>query len=383
MSTELAAFTPAEGAVEVVSVSSLEAWAEQAKAAAYIARSLAGTPFVPGSLRVAGDTERTTANVAAALLTGSELGLEPMAALRSIDVIQGTPALRAVALRALVQRAGHQIWLVESSKTQAVVRGKRRGDPEAQESKWTIERAKELGLASKDNWKKQPAAMLVARATAECCRLIASDVLLGLPYVAEEIGDPETEQTQAPAPAARRRTAQRKQVQVAREQGADETPAPAAAEPTQPDDPFNDEPVEVISADEPATPQPDDPWTAASKAARYGGRGVPATDAHLPDDEPSPPVEKPEPPPEPPKRRMINAAQRKLIMMQLGKLGIADDDDRHAVMSRVTGRQVDSTNHLTSAEAGAVIEELDAMQAAAEATDDVEDVEPGLFGDDA
>ena len=70
-------------------------------------------------------------------------------------------------------------------------------------------------------------------------------------------------------------------------------------------------------------------------------------------------------------------------MMQLGKLGIADDDDRHAVMSRVTGRQVDSTNHLTSAEAGAVINELDAMQAAAEAQDDVEDVEPGLFGDDA
>ena len=104
-----------------------------------------------------------------------------MAALRAIDVIQGTPALRAVALRALVQRAGHQIWLVESSKTQAIVRGKRRGEgTETQESTWTIERARDLGLSGKDNWKKQPAAMLVARATAECARLIASDVLLGL-----------------------------------------------------------------------------------------------------------------------------------------------------------------------------------------------------------
>ena len=67
------------------------------------------------------DLERTTANVAAAVLTGQELGLTPMASLRSIDVIDGSPALRAVAMRALVQRAGHEIWLVESTKTQAVV----------------------------------------------------------------------------------------------------------------------------------------------------------------------------------------------------------------------------------------------------------------------
>ena len=202
---------------------SLEAWADQAKAAGNIARAMAPTPWVPSSLRVPNDLERTTANVAAAVLTGFELGLKPMAALRSIDVINGTPALRAVALRALVQQAGHEIWLVESTKTQAVMRGKRAGEGNAQESKWTIERARDLGLTTRDQWKKQPAAMLVARATAELCRLIASDVILGLPYVAEELDDPEgTPET--PAPVARRRTAQRRPVAVAREQGADETP---------------------------------------------------------------------------------------------------------------------------------------------------------------
>ena len=351
---------------------SLESWAEQAKAAAYIAKSLAPTPFVPASLRVAGDTERTTANVAAALLTGQELGLEPMAALRSIDVIQGTPALRAVALRALVQRAGHSVWLVESSKTQAIVKGKRRGDTETQESKWTIERARDLGLLGRDQWKKQPAAMLIARATAELCRLIASDVILGLAYAAEELEDPEGVETPAPQP--RRRTAQRRPVQVAREQGADETPAPAAVEPTQVDEPFNDTA---------------DPWTAAhnlgAQPAPYAPRGIEATDAHLPDDDPptartAPPLVQTPPPANDPKPLMINAAQRRAIFAAMRDLGIADDDDRHAVMSRVVGHQVESTNHLMLAEAIQVLTEQDEMRLARDQTEDPED---DLFGDEA
>ena len=350
--------------------SSLETWAEQAKAAAYIAKALASTPFVPASLRVAGDTERTTANVAAALLTGQELGLEPMAALRSIDVINGTPALRAVALRALVQRAGHQVWLVESSKTQADVKGKRRGDTETQESKWTNERAPEMGLTGRDQWKKQPAAMLIARATAELCRLIASDVILGLPYVAEELDDPEGT-LETPAPQPRRRTAQRRPVAVARERGADETPAPAAVEPTQPDDPFDD----VAMSD-----------TNGHQVAPYALHAPPATVVPLPDDEPptartEPPLVTSPPPKESPVPLPINTAQRKLIMLQCNNLGIKDRDDRLAIYSRVTGRQVDSTNNLTLAEANAVITELDAMQTAADEQD--EDVEPGLFGDES
>ena len=43
--TELAPI--GRGAELAVAMSSLEQWAEQAKAAAYIARSLASTPFVP------------------------------------------------------------------------------------------------------------------------------------------------------------------------------------------------------------------------------------------------------------------------------------------------------------------------------------------------
>ncbi|MBQ1164468.1 hypothetical protein KBZ21_41525, partial [Streptomyces sp. A73] len=39
------------------------------------------------------------------------------------------------------------------------------------------------------NYKTQPQNMLLARATAECARLIAADVLMGMPYSAEELAD--------------------------------------------------------------------------------------------------------------------------------------------------------------------------------------------------
>ncbi|MGV2386374.1 MAG UNVERIFIED_CONTAM: hypothetical protein LOD86_14085, partial [Thermobifida fusca] len=83
-------------------------WALAARQAHAIAESLARTSFVPRSL------QGRPADITAAILTGQELGMQPMAALRSLDIIQGTPSLRAHAMRALVQRAGHQIQLVES-----------------------------------------------------------------------------------------------------------------------------------------------------------------------------------------------------------------------------------------------------------------------------
>ncbi|MBK0296689.1 hypothetical protein IAE22_32635, partial [Bacillus sp. S34] len=113
----------------------------------------------------------------------------PLAALRAIDIIQGTPAMRAITLRALVQNAGHEIWVEESTATRAVVRGRRRGSDKVETSEWSIDRARTMQLLSKDNWKKQPTAMLLARATSEIARLIAADVLLGLPYSVEELDD--------------------------------------------------------------------------------------------------------------------------------------------------------------------------------------------------
>src|SRR5206468_8490062 len=102
---------------------------------------------------------------------------------------QGPPALTAHAARALVLARGHDLWVVESTSTRAIVRGKRRGSPHEQDSVWTLDRARALGLATREQWRRQPGAMLVARATAECARWIAPEALLGMPYVVEEVGD--------------------------------------------------------------------------------------------------------------------------------------------------------------------------------------------------
>lgn len=155
-------------------------WAMAADRAYQIATKLAKTAFVPSTMRGNAD------NITAAILAGQELGLQPMAALRSMDIIQGTPALRAHAMRGLVQSRGHEVKLVESSEVLCVMAGRRKGE-DWQEVTWSIERAQKLGLTSKDQWKKQPQAMLIARATGEICRLIASDVLHAMPYASEEL----------------------------------------------------------------------------------------------------------------------------------------------------------------------------------------------------
>lgn len=164
-------------------VARLSSWAAAASATHQMAQTLVQTSFVPQAFR--GKPMEATA----AILAGAEIGLNPMASLRSFDVIQGTAAPRANTLRAVVQGAGHQIRLVESSDTRAIVEGCRRGEGTWQRSVWTIDRAKRLNLTSKENWKNQPQAMLVARATSECCRLIASDAILGIPYSSEELVD--------------------------------------------------------------------------------------------------------------------------------------------------------------------------------------------------
>ncbi|MEV6580202.1 hypothetical protein AB0M92_18790 [Streptomyces sp. NPDC051582] len=160
--------------------SDLMKWVEDARQANLVAKSLATTNF-------AGAFKGKPDELTAAILAGQELGLKPMASLKSIDIIQGTPALRAHAMRAIVQGHGHEIELVESTNTYCKMRGRRKGAETWQYVEWDIPRAQALGLLTKDQWKKQPKTMLIARATGELSRLIASDALHGLPHAAEEI----------------------------------------------------------------------------------------------------------------------------------------------------------------------------------------------------
>lgn len=231
----------------------LTEWAESAQAAYEVATKLVTTSFVPEVFR------NKPHEATAAILAGDELGFSPMASLRAFDVIQGTAAPKAITQRAVVQSRGHDIWKVESTSTRAIFRGRRAGSNEVQESVWTIERARQLGLAGKPNWKNQPEAMLIARATAECSRLVASDALLGIPYAAEELADgvygdlPALPSSEAPAPAApARRTAQRR-TQPRATASPPETPVESVEDAEGPPLPGEDGYDETPTADAPAT----------------------------------------------------------------------------------------------------------------------------------
>lgn len=176
------ATTQPQAPQQITTKSALVIWAEEARVVANIADSIAKTPF-------AGQLRGKPLEVTAVILAGNELGFKPMAALKAFDIIQGTPALRAHAMRGLVQSKGHKIQLVASDDKHCVMRGRRSDDEDWQEVTWTIPRAALMGLVGKAEWKKQPQTMLVARATGELCRLIASDVLHGTPYTSEELRD--------------------------------------------------------------------------------------------------------------------------------------------------------------------------------------------------
>ncbi|MFG1776640.1 hypothetical protein ACGFIG_09445 [Micromonospora sp. NPDC049048] len=169
-------------------------WAQAADAAGRFAEVVCNTSAVPQAYR------GKPAEAAAAILAGAEVGLSPMASLRAFDNIQGTPAPKAITLRAIAQGLGHEVRIDQSTAAIAVVSGRRKGDTEWQTSTWDLERARVMGLLVKDQWKKQPGAMLVARATAEVCRWIASDAIMGMPYTAEEIRDQGVTVEHRPAP---------------------------------------------------------------------------------------------------------------------------------------------------------------------------------------
>lgn len=229
----------------------LQAWADSAMAAHSVAQVLCRTPFVPVAYR---DNPYAAT---AAILSGDELGLSPMMSLVAFHVIEGRAAPAAQTLRAVVQAAGHEIYVEESTDARCVVAGRRRRPDgtygPVQRSTYTTARARQMGLLGRKTWRENPTAMLLARASSECSRMIGSDAILGIPYSAEELWDQMAEPDGAvPAGAPQREARGRAPA------GRRGTPAPrgVAAPPAVDDQPPlpSDDPVVPGAGDEPEQP---------------------------------------------------------------------------------------------------------------------------------
>lgn len=195
---------PASNAVALApsgTIATLAHWAAEARAAHTLATSLVATTFVPSHFR------GKPAEATAAILTGHELGLSPMASLRSIFVISGTPGMYARTLAAVAMSHGHEIWVEEQSDDRVVVSGRRKGSEHTITTTWDRARVVKAKLTSNAKYTETPQQMMTARGLAEIARLVAPDALLGIPYSVEELRDMPADE-QAPAePAVARVTA--------------------------------------------------------------------------------------------------------------------------------------------------------------------------------
>lgn len=145
---------------------------------------------------------KTPAQVAVLVLTGRELGIPPMHALRSIQVIKGKPTLSADLQLALFHRAGGRSQVLASDTTRCEMAFVR-PDGGRHLELFTVEDAKRAGLAGKDMWRTYPKAMLRARCISSGLRVCAPDIMAGL-YDPDELdgapGDTGLPDAAGPAP---------------------------------------------------------------------------------------------------------------------------------------------------------------------------------------
>ena len=277
-------------------------WVAVMAPAAELARQIAGTEFVPASMR------GSAAKVAACIMFGAEIGIGPMQSLAKIDVIDGRPAPKAELARALVLGAGHELIFEESSGTRCTVAGRRRNSDTWQRVTWTMDDAKRAGLDGKQNWRKWPRAMLAARASAELVRLVFPDCLGGINLFAEELEGDDAPEAPPVKIAATIDSPRKRKL------------APASA-PVEQSDTLPPLPDEIIDADviEPET-EPDDGFFA------------------------------------------ITEPQLKKLIVMLNLVGVKDRESRLALLVNLIGRPIASSKDMTISEASTVIEALTAVE---------------------
>lgn len=134
-------------------------------------------------------------DIFAILVMGNELGIRPMQALNSINVIQGKPTVSPQLMIAMIKgKLPDSVIDIKSDEVKGVVTcttARSRQDLKDGlyfTSTWDMVKADKMGLSMKDNYKKQAETMLRWRAVAESCRITFPDIIMGL-YMPEEFQD--------------------------------------------------------------------------------------------------------------------------------------------------------------------------------------------------
>lgn len=282
-------------------VADLAAQVEAYDAAFKMASAICKTQFAPKDFR--GKPE----DGAIAILYGSRLHLDAIQAMQNVFIIHGRPSTYAMVMKAAVSVHGYRIKTITRTAERCVVRGWKPGaaEDDYEESEWDMARVQLAGYdKTNPKYRTEPKNMLYARATAEACRMVAPEVLLGIAEIAE-----------------------------ARDAGP--------------------EPVHVVServsaaellADATAAEPPADPvvtqWTAPPAGAEPASEPVAKQDTTSPPAEDAPPVDPP-----------MTKVQQKKVGRLFGERGITDDAAILAAIGEFLGRQLAAPADVTRDEA--------------------------------
>ncbi len=130
------------------------------------------------------------AGILATIIAGRELGIQAMASLRAFHIVDNKPTMAADFIRARVLSSGlvEYFRLIERTSEIATFAIKRKGDPEVRLS-YTIQEAQASGRVKPGSgYAKDPADLLVARASSKLARLVCPEITFGM-YAREEFND--------------------------------------------------------------------------------------------------------------------------------------------------------------------------------------------------
>lgn len=142
------------------------------------------------------------ANILVAVGFGAAMGLSYADSLYRINVIKGKPTMSAELIASQVRKAGHKLRIYKDEQHESVKAVIiRKDDPEfefsaVRDKAW----AQNMGLASRENYKKQPMTMLTWRAITAVAREACPEALYGVAYSPDELDDmPVVSEREEPA----------------------------------------------------------------------------------------------------------------------------------------------------------------------------------------
>lgn len=139
------------------------------------------------------------------ILAGRELGIGPVASLRSIEIVRGNLSIRSHLMAAMIKRSPRYNYRVTASTDEKCIIEFLEEGESCGTSEFTLEDAKRANLTNNDSWKRYPKTMLYNRAMSQGARMFCPDIFLGGVFYESEIIEAEAipviEEPPAPEPA--------------------------------------------------------------------------------------------------------------------------------------------------------------------------------------